>query len=148
MNPTKVFMESFPLTEKQIDMYISQYFKLIRHEYICVILDGEDRVAAFGVTVPSLAKALRKSWGRLVPFGFFHLLRALQKNDTAEMCLIGVRPDLQGKGVNALLMHEFNKTFLRNNILKAETNPELESNNRVRGQWRFFDARQHKRRRC
>lgn len=137
-----------PLTEKQIDMYVHQYFRLIRPEYISVILDREDRVAAFGITIPSLAKALRKSWGRLFPFGFIHVLRALRKNDTVEMLLIAVRPDLQGKGVNALLMHEFNKIYLRHNILKAETGAELETNSRVQAQWKFFDARQHKRRRC
>ena len=137
-----------PLTEKQIDMYVHQYFRLIQPEYISVILDREERVAAFGITVPSLAKALRKSWGRLLPFGFMHLLRALRKNDTVEMLLIAVRPDLQGKGVNALLMHEFNKIYLRHNILKAETGAELETNSKVQAQWKFFDARQHKRRRC
>jgi GNAT superfamily N-acetyltransferase len=137
-----------PLTEKQIDMYTNQYFRLVRHDYISIILDREDRVAAFGITVPSLALALRKAWGRLLPFGFIHLLRALRKNDTAEMCLIAVRPDLQGKGVNAMLMYEFNKVYLRHKILKAETNPELETNSNVQAQWKFFDARQHKRRRC
>ncbi len=137
-----------PLSEKQIDMYIDQYFRLIKHEYISVILDRQDRVAAFGVTVPSLALALRKTRGRLFPFGFVHLLRALRRNDTVEMCLIAVRPDLQGKGINALLMHEFNKIYVRHNILKAETNPELEANIKVQAQWKFFDSRQHKRRRC
>jgi GNAT superfamily N-acetyltransferase len=137
-----------PLTEKQIDMYINQYFRLVRHDYISIILDRENRVAAFGITIPSLAKALRKSRGRLFPFGFIYLLRALRKNDTVDMCLIAVRPDLQGKGVNALLMHEFNKIYVRYNILKAETNPELETNSKVQAQWKFFDARQHKRRRC
>ena len=136
------------LTEKQIDMYINQYFRLIRHDYISVILDREDRVAAFGITIPSLASALQKSRGRLFPFGFIHLLRALRKNDTVEMCLIAVRPDLQGKGVNAVLMHEFNKIYVQHNILKAESNPELETNSKVQAQWKFFDARQHKRRRC
>jgi GNAT superfamily N-acetyltransferase len=138
----------FPLTDKQIDMYIGQYFRLIRHDYISVILDREGRVAAFGITIPSLAKAFRKSGGRLFPFGFIHLLRALRKNDTVEMCLIAVRPDLQGKGVNALLMHELNKAYVRHHIIKAESNPELETNERVQAQWKFFDARRHKRRRC
>ncbi len=137
-----------PLTEKQIDMFINRYLKLIRYDYVSVILDREERVAAFGITIPSLAKALQKSRGRLLPFGFVHLLRALRKNDTVEMLLIGVRPDLQGKGVNAVLMHEFNKIYVRHNILKAETNPELETNTRVQAQWKFFDTRQHKRRRC
>ena len=138
----------FPLTEKQIDMYVDQYFRLVRPEYISVILDRNDRVAAFGITVPSLAKALRKTGGRLFPLGFIHLLKAMRKNDTIDMCLIAVRPDLQGRGVNALLMHEFNKIYLRHNIVRAETNPELETNSRVQAQWKFFDARQHKRRRC
>jgi GNAT superfamily N-acetyltransferase len=138
----------FPLTEKQIDMYINQYFRLARSDYISVILDREDRVAAFAVTFPSLAVALRKSWGRLFPFGFIHLIKALRKNDTVELCLIAVRPDLQGKGVNALLMHEFNKIYIRNNVIKAVAYPELETNNRVQAQWKFFDTRQHKRRRC
>ncbi len=138
----------FPLTERQIDMYINQYFKLVRHEYIVVILDREGRVAAFGITVPSLAQALRKCWGKLFPFGFIHLSKALRKNDTVEMCLIAVRPDLQGKGVNALLMHEFNKIYVRHNIIRAESNPELETNSKVQAQWKFFEARQHKRRRC
>jgi len=138
----------FPLTEKQIDMYTNQYLKMIRHDYISIILDEKDRVAAFGVTIPSLAKALRKSWGRLFPFGFIYLLRALRKNDTADLCLIAVRPELQSKGVNALLMHEFNKIYVSHNILKAEAYPQLETNSRVQAQWRFFDTRQHKRRRC
>jgi len=137
-----------PLTEKLVDMYTNQYLKLIRHEYISVILDREDRVAAFGITVPSLATAFRKTWGRLFPFGFMHILKAMRKNDTVDMLLIAVRPDLQGKGVNSLLMHELNKTYMRHNILKAEAYPQLETNSKVQAQWKFFDARQHKRRRC
>jgi GNAT superfamily N-acetyltransferase len=138
----------FPLTEKQIAMYVNQYLRLVRHEYITVILDRENRIAAFSITVPSLAKALRKSWGRIFPFGFFHLLKALRRNDTVDLCLIAVRPDLQGKGVNALMLHELNKIYVRHHILKAEAYPQLETNSKVQAQWKFFDARQHKRRRC
>ncbi len=138
----------FPLTEKQIDMYVNQYLKLIRHDYISVILDQEDRVAAFAITIPSLAKALRRSGGRLFPFGFIHIWKALRKNDTVGTLLIAVRPDLQSKGVNALLMHEFNRIYAQHNILRAEVYPQLETNDKVLAQWKFFDSRQHKRRRC
>ncbi len=138
----------FPLTQRQIDMYISRYLKVVHHEYVSIILDRDGRVAAFAVTVPSLAKALQKCRGSLFPMGFLHISRALRKNDAVELCLIAVRPDLQGKGVNAVLMHELNKIYLRHNILRAESNPELETNTRVQAQWKFFDARQHKRRRC
>jgi GNAT superfamily N-acetyltransferase len=138
----------FPLTQKQIDMYTNRYLKVVHHEYIPVILDGAGRVAAFAVTIPSLAKALQKCRGNLFPLGFLRILRALRRNDAVELCLIAVRPDLQGKGINAMLMHELNKIYLRHNIRRAETNPELETNTRVQAQWKFFDTRQHKRRRC
>ena len=64
------------------------------------------------------------------------------------MYLVAVRPDLQGKGVNSILFYEFFKVFVNKNIMKTETNPELESNIKVQAEWKFFERRQHKRRRC
>jgi ribosomal protein S18 acetylase RimI-like enzyme len=137
-----------PLTQRQIDNYVKEYLGFVHPEFVSIILDAENRVAAFAISVPSLSRALQKAHGRLFPFGLFHLLRARKKNDTADLCVIGVRPELQGKGVNAMIMHELNKTFLKHNILKAESNPELETNTQVQGQWKFFETTQHKRRRC
>jgi len=137
-----------PLTEKQIDVYIKQYFGFIRPEYVSIILDKNDRVAAFGITMPSFSRALQKSNGKLFPFGFIHLLRAMKNNDTLDLYIIGVRPDLQGKGVNAIMFREIINIVVNNKFVKAETNYELENNYRVQAQWKYFTKRQHKRRRC
>ena len=137
-----------PLTDKQVDLYIKQYFGFIRPDYICMVLDRNDRVVAFGVTMPSLSKALQKSKGRLFPFGFIHILKAMKKNNLIDLYLIGVLPKFQGKGVNAILFSELIKIFANKNIAKAETNVELENNYRVQAQWKLFEKRQHKRRRC
>ncbi|MBU4444089.1 GNAT family N-acetyltransferase, partial [bacterium] len=137
-----------PLSEKQVDLYIKQYFGFIRPDYISMILDSNDRVAAFGITMPSLSKALQKSKGRLFPVGFIHLLMAMKNNKQIDLYLIGVRPDLQGKGVNSIIFNELNKIFINKNIVSAETNPELETNFKVQAQWKHFTHRQHKRRRC
>jgi len=137
-----------PLTDKQVDLYIKQYFGFIRPDYISMVLDKNDRVVAFGITMPSLSRALQKSNGRLFPFGFIHLLKAMKKNDLIDLCLIGVLPEFQGKGVNAILFNELTKIFINNNIAKAESNPELEENYKVQAQWKLFEKRQHKRRRC
>ncbi|MCD6441888.1 MAG: GNAT family N-acetyltransferase [Candidatus Marinimicrobia bacterium] len=137
-----------PLTDKQVDLYIKQYFGFIRPDYISIILDSSDRVAAFGITMPSLSKALQKAKGRLFPFGFLHLLKAMKNNSAIDLYLIGVRPDLQGKGVNSIIFNELHKIFIKNNVLTAETNVELETNYKVQAQWKHFTHRQHKRRRC
>lgn len=137
-----------PLTDKQVDLYVKQYFGFIRPEYISIVLDKNDRVAAFAITMPSLSKALQKSNGRLFPFGFIYILKAMKKNNLIDLYLIGVLPEYQGKGVNSILIKELAKIFISKKIAKAETNVELENNYKVQAQWKLFEKRQHKRRRC
>lgn len=137
-----------PLTEKQIDLYVKQYFGFIKPGYVPVILNEKNEVIAFGITMPSLSAAFQKAKGRLFPFGFIHILTALKKNSRVDLYLTGVRPDYQDKGVNAIMMYEMNKIYAKNNIEKVESNPELETNTKVQAQWRHYEGRQHKRRRC
>jgi hypothetical protein len=137
-----------PLTDKQINLYVKQYFGFIKPDYVPVIVDKNNKVVAFGITMPSLSKAFQKAKGKLFPLGFIHVLMAMKKNDRVDLYLTGVRPDYQDKGVNAIMMLEMNKIYLRNNIKKVESNPELETNAKVQAQWRHYEGRQHKRRRC
>jgi GNAT superfamily N-acetyltransferase len=137
-----------PLTDRQIAYYVKQYFSFIIADFVSIVLDKEGKLAAFGITMPSLSKALQRANGRLFPFGFLHLLQAMRKNKLGDLYLIAVRPDLQGKGVNALLMREINRAYIRFGITQAESNPQLEYNDKVQAMWEYFETRQHKRRRC
>ncbi len=136
-----------PLTEKQVDGYIDQYFGFISPEFVPVVLDQDNKVVGFGITMPSLARALQKAKGELFPFGFLHILRAMQKNDRADLYLIGVKDEYQGAGVNAVIMDSVIQVFKDKGIVRVESNPELEDNLMVRTQWKYFETRQHKRRR-
>ena len=136
------------LTDKQIDFYVKQYFSFIRPEYVPIVLDENNKLAAFGITMPSLNNALKKINGKLFPFGFIHILREMKKSRTLDLYLTAVRTDLQNKGVNALLINETNKICIKNGITSVETNRELETNDKIQAQWKLYDARQHKRRRC
>lgn len=136
-----------PLTEKQVEAYIDQYFGFVTPDFVPMIMDQNNRMVAFGVVMPSLSLALQKSKGNLFPFGFIHLLRALKKNDRADAYLVAVRSEYQGKGVNAILMNKMHQVFSKLGITKVESNPELETNQNVQGQWKHYEKRQHKRRR-
>lgn len=136
------------LTDKQIDSYVKQYFSFIRPEYLPLVLDENNKLAAFGITMPSLNKALKKINGKLFPFGFLHILREMKKSNSLDLYLTAVRTDLQNKGVNALLIDQINKVCIKNGIKYVETNRELETNEKVQAQWKLYNARQHKRRRC
>ncbi len=137
-----------PLTARQMESYTKEYFSFIEPDLVPVILDENDKVVAFGITMPSLTRALQKADGHLWPFGFLHLMGALRKNDRADLYLVAIAPAYQGKGLNAVLMDQIQHAFIRRGYTKAESNPELETNARVQAQWKHFVHRQHKRRRC
>jgi GNAT superfamily N-acetyltransferase len=135
------------LTDEQVDAYIKQYFGFLNVDYIRIIVDENDKVVAFGLAMPSLSRALQKSRGRLLPFGFLHLLKALRKPTNIDFLLVAVLPEYQGRGLTALLMAEITANAIRNGIVSAESNPEIETNTQVQAIWKHYDSRQHKRRR-
>ena len=136
-----------PLTDEQVEDYINQYFGFISPKFVPVILDKNEKMVAFGVVLPSLSRAMQKAKGRLFPFGFLHILRALRVNDRMDLLLIAISKAYQGKGVNAMLMDRMFRVFLEMGIQYVEANPELESNIAVQAQWKHFERRQHRRRR-
>lgn len=138
-----------PLTSKQIDYYIKAYLGMIRLDCVSVVVDSNDKLIGVGISIPSLSKALRASGGKMFPTGWWHLLRGLHgKNDTVDLLLIGVAPEYQNKGVNAMLFADLIPTYNRLGFKYAESNLELEDNANVQMQWQYFDRQQHRRRRA
>jgi len=137
-----------PLSKEQVDYYIDTYFGLAIPELIPVVMDQNDRVVAFGITFPSFSRALQKSKGNLLPFGFIHFLRAMRKSELGDLYLVGVRDEYRGKGVNSLMMAQIYKALIKRGIKEVESNPNLEDNANVQAMWKYFDSVQHKRRRC
>ena len=138
-----------PLTDKQIDYYINMYIPMLRLDLLTLIVREEDNaVVGFGISIPSLSRALQKTKGQLWPFGWFHLLKALRsKPEIVDLYLMGVLPEYQSKGVNALLFNDLIPIYKSLGAVYAESNPELESNNAVQAQWDYFKREHHKTRR-
>ena len=137
-----------PLTDAQIRRYVKKFVPLVNPDLACFVMDEEENLVAFGVSAPSIANALRKSNGKMLPFGFARLLYALKKNDTLDLFLIAVRPDYQNRAVNAILLNHVLKGCLKMGITHAETGPQLETNHKILTQWNTFQPELHKRRRC
>jgi hypothetical protein len=136
------------LSPAQVDALTREFLSMIHPDFISVVLNEQDELVAFGLVMPSLAKALKKSHGKLFPFGFVRIMRALRHNDTADLLLIGVKPEYQNKGLHALVFDKIGRTFYKRGIKTLETTRELEENNRVKQLWADYDTRQHKRARC
>jgi len=138
---------SVELSEELIDMFIKKYFSFIFPEYVTIVMNENEKVIGFQIAMPSLSKAFQKANGRLFPFGFVHILRALKKPKYLDLYLVGILPEYQNKGISAIFMNELTKIAIANNIISAETNSESEDNTKVQDFWKYYDARQHKRKR-
>lgn len=136
------------LSEKQIDMYVDVYLGLIDLKMVSFVESADGELIAAGVSMPSLAEALQKCNGELLPFGWYHLLKTIfwKKPDTLDLLLIGVKPEYQNKGVNALIMMDLFQTYRDMGFRYAETNANLESNAKVQAMWDPFEKEQHKKR--
>ena len=142
------------LSQKQIDQLIKSYLGFLDFNLITCIEDwtgGEHKLIGVGITMPSLAHALRKCRrGRLLPFGWFHVLRAIKQHKTniVDLLLIGILPEYRAKGANALLFADLIPWYQKYGIEWGETQVELETNAGVQGQWGALTPVMHKRRKC
>ncbi len=136
------------LVPDQIEKYASKFIPLVNPEYCCLVLDENEELAGFGVCAPSVAAAIKKSKGKLFPTGWIGVLRSLKKNTAVDLLLIAVRPELQNRGINAIIIDHIMQSCIKNGIKYAESGPQLELNSKVLSQWKEFNAELHKRRRC
>lgn len=138
------------MTERQIDQYVKMYVPVLDLQMVSVVENEANEIVAVGISMASLSEALQKAKGKLWPFGWFYILKALfwKRPKMLDLLLVAVRPDFQGKGVNALLFTDLIPVYRKLGFEYAETNPELEMNDKVQSQWQYFKNVCHKRRRC
>jgi GNAT superfamily N-acetyltransferase len=138
------------LSPKQIDYYIKMYIPMLRLEMITLVVrEEDDAVIGLAISLPSLSKALQKAKGRLFPIGWMYLLKAMYgKNEIMDLYIMGVSPEYQNKGVNALLFYDLIPVANRMGFAYAESNPELEINRKMQSQWEDFDVEHVKTRRA
>lgn len=141
------------LTDRQIEQYVKMYLPMADLNLVTLIEDANagGKLVGVGITIPSLTKALQKCRnGRLFPFGWWHILRALKfhKTNVVDLLLVGVLPEYRSKGVNALLFSDLIPWYQKYGFEWGETHVEMETNESVQSQWQYLEREQHKRRRC
>ncbi len=137
------------LPEKMADKYIGFYLKVLDLNYVSLVENDKDEIVAFGITMPSIVRALQRSRGKLFPFGWWYLAKSLffKREEGVEMLLVGVNPDYRNSGVNTLVQLDMFKKYTEAGVKWAETNAILETNIKNQGQIKEFDRECKKRRR-
>ena len=139
-----------PLSKRQIEQLIKMYIPVVDLRLLSLVVDKDDNLVALGVSIYSLSEALRKSGGKLFPFGWWHLAKALffKHPKRLDFLLAAVKPEYQGKGAFAMVFNDLLGNYIDMGFVDVESNPELEHNKKVQSQWDEFEKEQHKRRRA
>ncbi len=138
---------SVPLSKKQISYYVKKYITFVDKDMIKALVNEKNEMIAFMITLPSLSKAFQKAKGKLFPFGWFHIIKALKTNKILDFYLAGVRKKYRGTGVDLMMVLEIIKSAMDKGFISSESNPELETNEKVHAQWKYFSPKLHKKRR-
>ena len=138
------------LSDRQIEDFLKQYIPIVDTRLFTGVEDCDGRLVGIAITTHSLSQAMHKSRGKLLPLGWFHLLRSLKwkHEGVVDLMLIAVHPDYQGMGVNALFLADLIPIYNEYGITLAETGPQLEDNLKELSQWKTLNPRTVKRRRC
>lgn len=136
-----------PISKEAQDELVEQFMLIVNKEYAVFICDEVERVVGFGLCFPAIGDAVKKSGGRMTPLTLIKILKAAKKPETIDLGLVAIRPEYQNAGINAVILDKLLDTLEKGEVKKCETNLNLESNTAVRAQWKYFNARQHKRRR-
>ena len=137
-----------PFTDGMKKLLISNFNLLIDLRFVCVVLNENEEPVCMGLCLPSIAEAVKKSNGHLTIPAIIRILKAKKNPKIIDFALIGVKPTYQMKGVNVIVLAEIMKMLNNKSVLYAETNLNLETNEEVLAQWKYFDAKTNKRRRC
>ena len=139
-----------PLTQRQKEYYSKMYFPLLNFDFVTIVTNDKDEIVAVGVCMPNLTPALRKAKGKLFPFGWYHLLKALKakKMEALDLLLIAVRPDYQNKGLNSLLFIDQIPNYHKYGIKEARVTAVLETNTKNQANFQYLEHEFYKRRRA
>ena len=151
----KVYNDSFassvynfiPFTDEEIAEEAAATLKYVSDKASCILFDENDNVVAFGISFPSISRALQKAKGKLFPFGWFHLWRAMHDYETTDLMINGAAPEWQNKGISSLYYKEMADKALKIGNRWAISNPQIEDNSAV-NIWNSYEHEPFMRRRC
>lgn len=137
------------LDDQQMQWYANRFLQMLDRRFLSVVENAEGEIIGAGICMPSLSRAVQKAKAKLYPFGWWHIAYELwfkRKHQILDMLLVGVLPEYQDKGANALFFADMIPQGINCGYEWAESHPQLEDNLAIQMQLKNLDYCDHKRR--
>ncbi len=134
-----------PFTEHEMKALANRYLPVLDPEFVKIIVDDDNQLLAFVVGMPELSEGIRKAKGRLLPFGWWHILHAMKNSRLLTLLLGAVHPHKRNHGFTLLLAERIINSARKNGITEIDSHLILEYNTPMRAECERLYGRLHKR---
>lgn len=134
-----------PMSDKEIDKLAGSYLPVLNPRYVVIIEKEEKEVVAFILAIPDFNDGIKKSHGRIFPFGIIKILRAQKKTRQLNLFLGAIREDYRNAGLDAILGTEIFKAAKEDGFEFIDSHLELETNTKMRAENEKLGATIYKR---
>ncbi len=136
--------EYYPFTEGDVKYAVDNVFMIADPRMIKLIMH-KDEIVGFLFAFPDASAALQRAKGRLFPFGLLDILLEMKRTKTVSGNGMGILPQFQGKGGNALLYYEMGKTVLGlNRFTHVEMTQVAETTRQMRADLKNLNGVEYK----
>lgn len=136
--------EYYPLTQREIDFVVENIMTIADHRLIKIITHGED-VVGFLFAFHDVSAAMQRAKGKLFPFGLLGILSEIRRTNTVSVNGMGILPEFQGHGGNALLYYAMGNTLLDfNQFVHVEMTQVAETTEQMRADLKNLNGVEYK----
>ncbi|MFH1186215.1 MAG: hypothetical protein V1755_14435 [Chloroflexota bacterium] len=136
--------EYYPFTKGDVQYAVDNVINFADHRLIKVVTHGGD-IVGFLFAFPDVSAALQRARGRLFPFGILDILLEMRRTRTISGNGMGILPEFQGSGGNALLYNEMGKTvFAFNQFEHVEMTQVAETTRQMRADLKNLNGVEYK----
>lgn len=119
------------VTEAERDEFANRFLPLLNPKLVKMVVDKNDEVLAFVVAMPDLSEGIRKARGRLLPFGWYYLLKTFRASKRLVLLLGGVHPDMQNKGLDAILANALFQSAIETGFRTMDSHLIMKENKKM-----------------
>jgi membrane-associated phospholipid phosphatase len=120
------------VTKQEADDFADRFLPLLDPRLIKMVFDESGKLAAFVIAMPNLARGLKKAGGKILPFGWFHLLMASKRSKELVLLLGAIREDMRNRGADAILGEYLIRSALKMGFVNVDSHLILEDNIKMR----------------
>lgn len=134
-----------PMDEQEMHEMADRYLPILDPRFVRAVLDKNGVLIAFLLGLPNMTEGIQRARGRLLPWGFVHILKAMRRSRQLDLMLGCIDHAYRHRGLDVLMGCSIIESARAAGMQRIETHLVLETNTAMRAEYEKIGAHLHKR---